>query len=59
MNPFFINKTGKEVNVGLFVWCEKCHHGGHSAHVFEWFNENSACPVFGCGCPCGSLDQYS
>lgn len=57
INPYFINKTGKEVGIGLFIWCEKCHHGGHSNHVIEWFNENSSCPVYGCGCLCASLDN--
>lgn len=56
VNPYFISKAGKEISVGLFVWCEKCHHGGHNSHVLEWFNENQACPVYGCGCNCASID---
>ena len=57
INPYFINKSGKEISVGLFIWCEKCHHGGHNSHILEWFNESLACPVYGCGCHCASIDS--
>lgn len=38
-----------------FTWCVVCRHGGHNAHVREWFAEYNICPVSGCGCKCGSL----
>jgi hypothetical protein len=36
---------------GLSVFCGKCGHGGHQAHVIAWFAEESACAL-GCGCVC-------
>ncbi len=38
-----------------FVWCQKCRHGGHSAHVEEWFDTHCECPVAECTCRCNSL----
>ncbi|KAI3654471.1 hypothetical protein MP228_000525 [Amoeboaphelidium protococcarum] len=35
----------------LFVFCSKCHHGGHQTHLASWFYSESECP-FGCGCQC-------
>ena len=38
------------------LWCQTCRHGGHSAHLLEWFAEHSECPVTGCTCRCLNLD---
>ncbi|KAI9222510.1 hypothetical protein BC828DRAFT_378266 [Blastocladiella britannica] len=35
-----------------FTWCQTCRHGGHAAHVLEWFSKYSRCPVPGCECRC-------
>jgi hypothetical protein len=39
------------------VWCQSCKHGGHAAHLMEWFEHQSECPVAGCSCRCADLDQ--
>lgn len=37
---------------GLTNFCIMCKHGGHTAHLREWFeSENVECPT-GCGCRC-------
>jgi hypothetical protein len=36
---------------GTGVYCPACKHGGHSAHMEMWFEENDYCPT-GCGCTC-------
>ena len=36
---------------GLFIWCQVCSHGGHQAHISDWFKNNNLCPV-GCGHQC-------
>uniref|UniRef100_A0A0M3IEN0 Cytochrome b5 heme-binding domain-containing protein n=1 Tax=Ascaris lumbricoides TaxID=6252 RepID=A0A0M3IEN0_ASCLU len=36
---------------GLVTACALCHHGGHSEHILEWFQQNNNCPC-GCGCEC-------
>ena len=36
---------------GLYVTCLKCGHGGHLAHLQDWFAENVECPS-GCQCEC-------
>lgn len=41
---------GKEVK-GIFVACQTCGHGGHPAHVREWFSKEQKCPA-GCGHVC-------
>ena len=58
MNPHYLldKSKGSETSVELFCWCEKCHHGGHTSHILEWFNEMNECPVYGCGCTCNSID---
>ena len=38
------------------VWCQSCRHGGHAAHLHEWFEHHTECPVAGCGCKCALLD---
>lgn len=38
------------------AWCQTCRHGGHSAHLLEWFGEHPECPVTGCTCRCLNLD---
>jgi hypothetical protein len=35
-----------------FTWCQSCRHGGHAAHVLEWFDEHDVCPVSDCQCRC-------
>lgn len=34
-----------------FVAYDSCGHGGHVAHITEWFKRNNKCPT-GCGCMC-------
>ncbi|EQC35927.1 hypothetical protein SDRG_06673 [Saprolegnia diclina VS20] len=36
---------------GLFVWCPVCAHGGHLAHMEEWFATQQVCPT-GCSHVC-------
>ncbi|CAG8452306.1 844_t:CDS:10 [Ambispora leptoticha] len=36
---------------GLYSWCQGCGHGGHLAHMQEWFQKKSECPT-GCGHYC-------
>lgn len=41
----------------LFMsWCQTCRHGGHAAHMDNWFKKHVECPVTGCTCPCSTLD---
>lgn len=58
LNPHFIGEKGKGgiIYIELLTWCEKCHHGGHTSHLIEWFNENNECAVNNCGCSCKALD---
>ncbi len=35
-----------------FTWCQLCGHGGHSKHIYEWFEEHHSCPVSDCACIC-------
>ncbi len=42
-------------DVGWVVWCNHCHHGGHSKHLRMWFTEAQECPVAGCTCNCSTL----
>ena len=49
------------VRGGLFSLCLHCGHGGHVAHLRDWFESaaegggrNAACPA-GCGCPCEEM----
>ncbi|KAL4222251.1 hypothetical protein ACF0H5_018288 [Mactra antiquata] len=42
-----------------FTWCQTCRHGGHSAHITDWFSEHTQCPVTGCECKCMTLDASS
>ncbi|KAJ9449306.1 SEH-associated protein 4 [Diplonema papillatum] len=39
------------------TWCLSCKHGGHIAHLLEWFSTHEQCPVASCTCPCASLDD--
>ena len=39
------------------VWCQTCRHGGHAAHLEDWFASHDECPVSGCNCKCRSLDR--
>ncbi|VDI29347.1 WD repeat-containing protein 59 [Mytilus galloprovincialis] len=36
---------------GLSNFCLACGHGGHTAHLTEWFKRENECPT-GCGCQC-------
>ena len=36
---------------GLYAWCQGCGHGGHAAHMRQWFEKNVECPT-GCGHRC-------
>ncbi|TYZ63145.1 hypothetical protein PybrP1_008228 [[Pythium] brassicae (nom. inval.)] len=36
---------------GQSMFCMTCGHGGHAAHLREWFEFEAACPT-GCGCWC-------
>ncbi|KAG7379354.1 GATOR complex protein wdr59 [Phytophthora pseudosyringae] len=36
---------------GQSMFCMTCGHGGHAAHLREWFEVETACPT-GCGCWC-------
>ncbi|XP_059175424.1 GATOR complex protein MIOS-A-like isoform X2 [Physella acuta] len=40
-----------------FTWCQTCRHGGHAAHLIQWFSEHSECPVTGCTCKCIAQDK--
>jgi hypothetical protein len=33
-----------------FILCQKCKHGGHFNHIFEWFRLNAECPFANCEC---------
>mmetsp|Transcript_31302 Transcript_31302/g.100389 ORF Transcript_31302/g.100389 Transcript_31302/m.100389 type:complete len:1004 (-) Transcript_31302:2-3013(-) len=41
-----------------FAWCAQCQHGGHVAHLREWFRLHRECPVSGCQCLCLSYSDY-
>lgn len=36
---------------GELHFCVSCGHGGHVAHMMDWFQSQSECPS-GCGCHC-------
>ncbi|CEG37428.1 Conserved WD40 repeat-containing protein [Plasmopara halstedii] len=36
---------------GQSMFCMTCGHGGHTAHLREWFEIETTCPT-GCGCWC-------
>ncbi|KAI9249009.1 WD40-repeat-containing domain protein [Sporodiniella umbellata] len=36
---------------GVYVWCQGCNHGGHLAHMREWFATEQLCAT-GCGHSC-------
>ncbi|XP_075045379.1 GATOR2 complex protein WDR59 isoform X1 [Mixophyes fleayi] len=36
---------------GSSNFCLSCGHGGHTAHMLEWFSMQEVCPT-GCGCHC-------
>ncbi|KEG10760.1 hypothetical protein DQ04_03321000 [Trypanosoma grayi] len=35
-----------------FTWCTVCLHGGHWAHLRDWFAKHQTCPAEDCPCPC-------
>jgi hypothetical protein len=36
---------------GIATMCPFCGHGGHTAHLHQWFATSDECPT-GCGCKC-------
>ncbi|KAJ3274816.1 hypothetical protein HDV01_002020 [Terramyces sp. JEL0728] len=53
INPKKINTIDPLSKFDLwFTWCQSCSHGGHSKHIFEWFESNVQCPVANCDCLC-------
>ncbi|XP_061613356.1 GATOR2 complex protein WDR59 isoform X3 [Phyllopteryx taeniolatus] len=36
---------------GSSHFCLSCGHGGHTAHMMDWFRKRDQCPA-GCGCRC-------
>uniref|UniRef100_A0A7M5WX31 WD repeat protein mio zinc-ribbon like domain-containing protein n=2 Tax=Clytia hemisphaerica TaxID=252671 RepID=A0A7M5WX31_9CNID len=42
-----------------FTWCQMCRHGGHAAHLADWFVDHVECPVTSCNCVCNALDRVS
>eukprot|EP00760_Papus_ankaliazontas_P000368 PhM_4_TR10058/c0_g1_i1/m.42573/K20407/MIOS, MIO; WD repeat-containing protein mio len=42
-----------------FLWCSRCQHGGHAAHILRWFSTNSTCPVEPCECNCCATDMLN
>lgn len=45
---------GGDISGSLAVtWCQACRHGGHAAHLEDWFSRHTECPVPGCLCHCG------
>ncbi|CAG8492762.1 10348_t:CDS:10 [Ambispora gerdemannii] len=43
--------TCHQIVKGLYSWCQGCGHGGHLAHMSEWFQKSAECPT-GCGHYC-------
>jgi hypothetical protein len=39
------------LSLGLSNFCLSCGHGGHTAHLTQWFKSENECPT-GCGCQC-------
>eukprot|EP00004_Rigifila_ramosa_P023412 TRINITY_DN6563_c0_g1_i4.p1 TRINITY_DN6563_c0_g1~~TRINITY_DN6563_c0_g1_i4.p1 ORF type:complete len:501 (-),score=77.02 TRINITY_DN6563_c0_g1_i4:25-1527(-) len=37
---------------GMYSWCQGCGHGGHAAHIQQWFSKNRQCPFPGCAHTC-------
>lgn len=40
-----------------FSWCQTCRHGGHTAHLADWFKSHAECPVTSCTCKCFAMDE--
>ena len=45
-------KISKKLNNECYVYCTKCHHGGHYEHYKGWFKEFNECPNSKCDCRC-------
>jgi len=43
--------TCNGVVIGVYLWCQKCGHGGHLYHVYDWYSKNEEC-ITGCGHRC-------
>ena len=41
---------------GAGYFCSACGHGGHTAHMRQWFEITVECAA-GCGCKCGELAE--
>ena len=58
-----VTPEGWELSSSAFshwmVWCQSCCHGGHAAHLQEWFQAHDECPVSGCNCRCSLMDVPS
>ncbi|CAG7836336.1 unnamed protein product [Allacma fusca] len=52
------HKTGTSPEaLSWYTWCQTCRHGGHTAHLQQWFQNQIECPVTGCSCKCMTLDK--
>lgn len=68
MTLAIVNDASRELELGYshfkdtiddaIVICQTCRHGGHAAHILEWFlgedgkRAHGVCPVAGCDCRC-------
>ncbi|KAJ2046153.1 hypothetical protein GGI08_006616, partial [Coemansia sp. S2] len=46
--PIVVNEQHAADITQWFSWCQTCGHGGHAAHVHDWFSTHAECPVPGC-----------
>eukprot|EP00667_Euglena_gracilis_P000988 EG_transcript_988 len=49
--------AGTDAFGGWFSWCVRCGHGGHAAHLRDWFEGHDECPVSQCSCQCMERDR--
>jgi len=55
------HETGtKDTIDDAIVFCQTCRHGGHAAHIFDWFfsdggRSHPTCAVADCNCRCADL----
>uniref|UniRef100_A0A7S3DL75 Uncharacterized protein n=1 Tax=Palpitomonas bilix TaxID=652834 RepID=A0A7S3DL75_9EUKA len=50
--------TGAPAFSHWMCFCLHCGHGGHAAHMEEWFDRNKHCAVTDCNCKCREYMQY-
>eukprot|EP01112_Ceratiomyxa_fruticulosa_P009735 TRINITY_DN2550_c0_g6_i1.p1 TRINITY_DN2550_c0_g6~~TRINITY_DN2550_c0_g6_i1.p1 ORF type:complete len:963 (+),score=164.66 TRINITY_DN2550_c0_g6_i1:1544-4432(+) len=48
-------KSGSNDFDNWFTWCQTCRHGGHSKHIFVWFENHTQCPFNYCSCQGASI----